>query len=204
MFYENRAAGIKGYYTPEGTPLKKVFLKAPLNYRRISSLFSRHRRHPITGIVSPHLGVDYAAPTGTPVCSLGSGKIVFRGWVSGFGWTVRVSHPGGYETSYGHLSRFARGMTRGKRVDQGDTIGYVGSTGHATGPHLDFRVKLGNRYINPLKMKNVAAPPLSGESLADFRKASPAWISMLEDRDLNIAMEAPSRSVSLDGASPRG
>jgi murein DD-endopeptidase MepM/ murein hydrolase activator NlpD len=188
IYYDNDRRGIHGYYDEKGQPMRKMFLKAPLNYRRISSFFSKHRMHPIFGVVRPHLGVDYAAPTGTPICSLGQGRVIFEGWVNGFGKTVRVNHPGGYVTYYGHLSRFAKGIRIGKAVDQGDTIGYVGSTGYATGPHLDFRVSCGKKYINPLHMKNVAGPPLRGSALADFKRLSSTRLAMMENRSRTIAM----------------
>jgi murein DD-endopeptidase MepM/ murein hydrolase activator NlpD len=171
--------------------MKKMFLRAPLNYRRISSFFSHNRMHPIFGVARPHLGVDYAAPTGTPICSIGQGRVVFSGWIRGYGKTIRIKHPEGYVSYYGHLSRFAKGMGKGKRVDQGDTIGYVGSTGYATGPHLDFRVSQHSKFINPLKMKNVNGPPLSGAALADFRRICSVRLAMLESRSRSIAMDRP-------------
>ena len=188
IYYDNPRRGIHGYYDEKGRPMRKMFLKAPLNYRRISSFFSKNRMHPIFGVVRPHLGVDYAAPTGTPICSLGEGRVAFAGWQKGFGKTIRVRHPGGYMTCYGHLSRFAKGVRPGKAVDQGDTIGYVGSTGFSTGPHLDFRVSLGKKYINPLKMKNVAGPALRGAALAEFKRISHTRLAMLENRSRSIAM----------------
>jgi murein DD-endopeptidase MepM/ murein hydrolase activator NlpD len=191
IYYDNERKGIHGYFDEKGRPMKKMFLKAPLNYRRISSFFSFHRLHPIFGIVRPHLGVDYAAPTGTPVCSLGQGKVIYKGWVNGFGQTIRVKHPGGYVTYYGHLSRFAKGLKVGEGVDQGDTIGYVGSTGYATGPHLDFRVSCNSKFINPLSMKNVTGPPLRGSLLANFKRVSSLRLAMLENKSRNIALAAP-------------
>ncbi|HNY66332.1 MAG TPA: M23 family metallopeptidase [Deltaproteobacteria bacterium] len=205
IYYENKRRGVSGYFDEKGKPMKKLFLKAPLNYRRISSAFSKNRRHPIFGVVRPHLGVDYAAPTGTPVSALGPGKVSFKGWVNGFGNTVRVRHPGGYVTYYGHLSRFAKGISVGKSVDQGDTIAYVGSTGYSTGPHLDFRVSLNGKYINPLKMKNVTGPPLRGKVLADFKHVSTARLAMMENKSRNIAQTAPeAKTGNATKYSPKG
>jgi murein DD-endopeptidase MepM/ murein hydrolase activator NlpD len=146
------AAGI--YYTPEGESLTRAFLRSPLNYRRISSRFSRRRFHPILRVWRPHLGVDYAAASGTPVVATGGGVVGFAGWNGGFGNQVRIRHGSLYETCYGHLSRFARGLRAGQRVERGQLIGYVGSTGLSTGPHLDFRVKERGTYVDPLSMRN--------------------------------------------------
>lgn len=140
------------YYDLSGESLSRAFLRAPLNYRRISSYFSRSRFHPILKIYRPHLGIDYAAPTGTPVSSIGDGTVTFSGWRGGFGRLVVVRHPNGYVSSYGHLSRIARGISPGKKVVAGQLLGYVGATGMATGPHLDFRIKKNNQYINFLKL----------------------------------------------------
>ncbi|MRR13886.1 M23 family metallopeptidase, partial [archaeon] len=200
IYYENKRRGIHDYYDEKGRPMKKMFLKAPLNYRRISSFFSHNRLHPIFGVVRPHLGVDYAAPMGTPICSVGQGKVVFRGWMRGYGQTVRIKHPDGYVTYYGHLSRFAKVIRPGKTVDQGDTIGFVGRTGYATGPHLDFRVYRYNKFINPLKMKNVNGPPLRGGVLADFKRISSVRLAMLENKSRSIAESQPSPKR----ISPRG
>jgi len=187
VYYDN-GKGTKGYYDDKGGAIRKLFLKAPLNYRRISSGFTYKRMHPIFHVVRPHLGVDYAAPTGTPIVALGDGKVLFKGWSNGFGNAIRIKHSNGYVTYYGHLSRFARGLRKGIRVDQGQVIGYVGSTGHSTGPHLDFRVRLNKKFLNPLKLKQVTGPPLKGNALTEFRKISAKRLAMLDDTSLNIAM----------------
>ncbi len=194
VYYDNKRKDVQGYYDAKGRPIKKMFLKAPLSYRRISSSFSRNRLHPISGVVRPHLGVDYAAPSGTPVCSLGPGRVVYRGWVNGFGNTIRVRHPEGYISYYGHLSRFAKRIAMGKKVDQGDTIGYVGSTGYSTGPHLDFRVSCNGKYINPLGIKNVNGPALRGRTLADFKRVSNQRLAMMENMSRSIALAIPNQS----------
>jgi murein DD-endopeptidase MepM/ murein hydrolase activator NlpD len=155
------------YYDLDGKSLQKQFLKAPLRYSHISSKFTFHRRHPVLGIVRPHLGVDYAAPVGTPVYSAADGKVVSAGPDGGYGNHVRISHGGSYETSYGHLSSFSRGIQRGALVKQGDCIGWVGQTGLATGPHLDYRMTRAGSFVNPL---TVSLPRKSGVGL-DQRKA---------------------------------
>lgn len=157
-----------GYYDAEGNSVRRAFLKSPLSYRRISSGYSHNRRHPITKKVRPHLGVDYAAPTGTPIQSLGNGKITYVGWIKGFGKTIKVKHNATYLTQYAHLNGYARGMRAGVRVKQGDVIGYVGSTGMATGPHLDFRVQENGRWINPLTLKGGRAEPLPSAHRSEF------------------------------------
>jgi hypothetical protein len=162
--------GRKGYYNPSGRSVRKAFLKSPLNYRRISSHFSYSRFHPVFKRYQPHLGIDYAAPTGTPVVASGDGVITYAGWKRGFGKIVEIRHPNGFVSSYGHLSRFARGVTRGAAVKQKDLIGYVGSTGASTGPHLDYRVKVNGRYVNPLRMVAPPTDPVRKEYLEDFQK----------------------------------
>lgn len=159
---------ITGYWDIEGENLQKAFLKAPLRYSRVSSGFSYARRHPITRTVRPHTGVDYAAPAGTPVLSIGDGVVTERKYAGGGGNTVRIKHNSVYTTAYLHLSRFAKGLSVGKRVSQGEVIGYVGSTGSSTGPHLDFRVWKNGKPINPLKMESPPAEPVKAENKADF------------------------------------
>jgi len=150
--YKFTVNGRTGYYDSKGRSLKKALLRAPLRFRYISSGFSYRRKHPILKIYRPHLGVDYAAPTGTPVSAAGSGRVKYAGWKGQYGKCVIIRHPNGYETYYGHLSRIRKGIKKGVKVKQGEIIGYVGMTGLATGPHLDYRVKKLGRFINPLKM----------------------------------------------------
>ncbi len=149
------------YWNEKGESMRKAFLKAPLRFSRISSGFSYHRKHPVTGRVRAHTGVDYAAPTGTPVMSIGDGTVISKGWSGGGGNTVKIRHNSVYTTSYMHLSRYAAGLKTGDRVRQGDVIGYVGSTGLSTGPHLDFRVWKNGTPINPLKMESPSAEPIA-------------------------------------------
>jgi len=169
VLYQN-PEGRKGYFEPAGKSVRKAFLKSPLNYRRISSRFSYRRFHPIFKRFRPHLGVDYAAPVGTPVVASGDGVVTFAGWKKGFGKIVEIRHSNGFLTSYGHLSRFARGIRKGMKVKQKDLIGYVGSTGCSTGPHLDYRVKANGRYVNPLRMVAPPIHPVKEEHLTDFQK----------------------------------
>jgi murein DD-endopeptidase MepM/ murein hydrolase activator NlpD len=137
------------YYNNKGASLQKQFLKAPLKYKRISSGYSPNRRHPVLGIVRPHLGIDYAAPTGTQVFAAADGNVSFAGVNGGYGKYVTIRHGNAFETSYGHLHQISRGIRTGVRVHQGELIGLVGSTGLSTGPHLDYRMRKGGRYINP-------------------------------------------------------
>jgi murein DD-endopeptidase MepM/ murein hydrolase activator NlpD len=157
-----------GYWDQNGTNLQRTFLKAPLRYSRVSSGFSYARRHPITRVVRPHTGVDYAAPAGTPVMSIGEGVVTERNYTRGGGNTVKIKHNSVYTTAYLHLSRFAKGLVVGKRVAQGEVIGYVGSTGLSTGPHLDFRVWRNGKPINPLRMESPPADPVHRENMNDY------------------------------------
>lgn len=158
------------YYDLLGKSLKRKFLRSPLKYTRISSSYSKKRFHPILKVYRPHLGVDYAAPTGTPVVSVGDGIVASAGWNGGFGKYVKVRHNSTYETTYGHLSKFGRGIRTGARVSQGQVIGYVGSTGLATGPHLDFRLLKNGYSINPLTVDLPTADPVKPAFMDDFTR----------------------------------
>lgn len=160
--------GRTGFYDELGRPLRRQFLRSPLPYSHVTSTFSLSRRHPILGRTLPHFGVDYAAPEGTPVRVTADGVVRFVGWKGGGGKTVEVSHAGGVTTAYLHLSRFAPGLAVGRRVRQGEVIGYVGSTGLTTGPHLDYRVTQNGRYLNPARIGGEPAPPLNGKALESF------------------------------------
>ena len=150
------------YWEANGESLRKQFLKAPLKYTRISSKFSKSRFHPVHKVYRPHHGVDYAAPSGTPVHSVADGTVVFAGWDRGGGGnTLKIKHAGNLETGYLHLKSFAKGIRKGTRVSQGQLIGYVGSTGASTGPHLDFRIKKNGTPIDPLKMPQEPAEPIT-------------------------------------------
>lgn len=159
------------YWNEKGESMRKAFLKAPLNYKRISSGFTYARRHPITRKVQPHTGVDYAAPTGTPVVSIGDGVVVERGYKGAGGHTVKIKHNSVYTSAYLHLSKYGKGINVGSRVKQGQVIGYVGSTGRSTGPHLDFRVWKNGTPINPLTMKMPPALPIPKDKKGEFETA---------------------------------
>ena len=149
------------YWNEKGESMRKAFLKAPLKFSRISSKFTYHRKHPIYGTVRPHTGVDYAAPAGTPVHALGDGTVISAKWDShGGGNTIKLQHPNRYQTGYLHLKGYAKGIKPGVMVSQGDVIGYVGSTGASTGPHLDFRVWKNGTPIDPLRMESPSTEPL--------------------------------------------
>ncbi|MBR4137674.1 MAG: peptidoglycan DD-metalloendopeptidase family protein [Bacteroidales bacterium] len=162
--------GRKEYFDENGDNMRKAFLKAPLNYRRISSKFSNGRMHPVYHVVRPHHGVDYAAPVGTPVQSIGDGTVIAKGWdKKGGGNYLKVKHNSTYTTTYMHLKGFAKGISQGCKVKQGQTIGFVGSTGASTGPHLDFRLQKNGTYIDPLKFKSPSAEPVKKENMERYK-----------------------------------
>lgn len=167
MFNQHDGGNI--WWNEKGESMRKAFLKAPLNYSRISSGFSYARRHPVTRKVQPHTGVDYAAPKGTPVMTIGDGTVISVKYEGAGGNTVRIRHNSVYTTAYLHLSKYAKGLRAGQRVRQGEVIGYVGSTGRSTGPHLDFRVWKNGTPINPLKMDSPPAEPLKNENMDAFK-----------------------------------
>ena len=157
------------YYNERGNSLEGAFLKAPLDFYRISSRFSNSRFHPVLKRYRAHHGVDYAAPTGTPVYAIGSGKVIAKGYEAGGGGNyLKIKHNGVYVSTYMHLSRFAKGIQVGSQVAQKEVIGYVGATGLATGPHLDFRVHENGKPINPLTIKSQPKKPISPENKAAF------------------------------------
>jgi murein DD-endopeptidase MepM/ murein hydrolase activator NlpD len=176
-----RGIGYKGdYYNDKGISLKKAFLKAPLRFNRISSKFSLARRHPILGGVLPHLGVDYAAPPGTAVWAVADGRVISCGWNGGFGKQVILKHMNGYTTHYGHLSKYGPGIKKNKMVKQKQIIGFVGSTGLSTGPHLDYRVARNGRFRNPLKETFPAGLPARKGERAAFQKRKDAMMKWLQ------------------------
>jgi len=161
--------GKAGYYDEEGKSLRKAFLKAPLSFRRISSGFSLGRFHPILKIYRPHHGLDYAAPAGTPVSAIGDGTVIFAGKKGQYGNLVIIRHPNGYKTYYGHLSRFGSGIKSGAKVKQEQVIGYVGSTGLVTGPHLHYELRIRNRPVNPVTVKSLEGDSIPKKLMAEFR-----------------------------------
>ena len=164
------AEGSGEYYNSKGEALRRAFLRAPLSYARISSPFNRNRMHPIFRKVRPHLAIDYAAPAGSPVVAIGRGTVAFVGWRGGYGKVVDIRHTGNYLSRYAHFSRFASKLRKGQAVDAGDVIGYVGQTGHATGPHLHFEFLRAGTKINFLDLRIPKTQQLSGAELARFHR----------------------------------
>jgi len=167
------------YYDNEGRSLRKTFLKSPLNYRRISSAFTHRRRHPITRKIVPHHGVDFAADFGTPVVAAADGRVVSAGWQGALGKAVRIRHGNSFTTTYGHLRGFARGIRKGAVVEQNKVIGYVGSTGRATGPHLHYTLSHHGRAINPMTFENPSAEPLDHSLFPRLESAKRIWMPAL-------------------------
>ncbi|MCK5170737.1 MAG: peptidoglycan DD-metalloendopeptidase family protein [Bacteroidales bacterium] len=163
--------GVKNFFDENGKSLRREFLKAPLKFSRISSGFSRSRMHPILKIRRPHTGIDYAAPTGTPIYSIGDGTVVGKGYTKSAGYYIKVKHNSVYTSGYNHLSKYPKGIKTGQRVSQGQIIGYVGSTGYSTGPHLDFRMWKNGQTVNPLKIKAPPVKPISEEELSVYKIA---------------------------------
>ena len=171
--------GKESFYDEEGNSLRKAFLKAPLQFSRISSRFSSARMHPILRIVRPHYGVDYAAPLGTPVYSIGDGRIISATSDDGSGKMVKIQHNSVYATAYMHLSRFGTGVSPGALVKQGDVIGYVGSSGLSTGPHLDFRFYKNGYPVDPLKIDAPSVEPVTEQNRMRFEKSKTVILSLL-------------------------
>ena len=174
------ADGHSDYYTPEGKSLKKAFLRAPVEFSRISSGFGL-RWHPILNRMGTHKGIDYAAPSGTPVRAAGDGKVAFRGVQNGYGNVIVLSHNGDVQTLYGHMSRFGAGMAVGRHVHQGELIGYVGMTGLATGPHLHYEYRVHGQHRNPSGIKALATEPLAGEAKVAFEAHAKALLTELDN-----------------------
>jgi len=162
------SAGEPGYYDGEGSSLIRPFLKAPLSYNRISSGFTYARFDPITSRLGTHRAIDYAAPIGTPILAVGNGTITFMGWNGPYGNYIDIHHNDTYQTQYAHLSAFAKGLGKGSKVEQGQVIGYVGSTGHSTGPHLHYQVKVNGTLVNPLEIEFPKGESLTEDELPAF------------------------------------
>lgn len=173
-------AGHTDYFSEDGRSMRKAFLRTPVNFTRISSRFSLSRRHPLLHKIRAHRGVDYAAPRGTAVKASGDGRVVFAGRKGGYGRTVILQHGSAYTTLYAHLSRFPKGIRPGKRVEQGQIIGYVGSTGLATGPHLHYEFRVRGTHRDPLKVKLPQAAPLAQGYMADFREKAKPLLAKLD------------------------
>ncbi|MDD2475683.1 MAG: peptidoglycan DD-metalloendopeptidase family protein [Dysgonamonadaceae bacterium] len=187
------------YFDEEGNSLRKQFLKAPLDFFRISSRFSNARYHPVLKTYRPHHGVDYAAPTGTPVKTVGDGVVITKGYQRGGGGNyLKVKHNSVYTTTYMHLSRFAKGIQKGSSVKQGEVIGYVGATGLATGPHLDYRVHKNNQPINPLTMEAPPSYPVKPELLDSFLVIRDNMMMHLDSMHYVLKKTATPDSLSLN------
>ena len=189
MYFEIEE-GRGGYYRPDGTSVEGEFLRAPLRYTSITSRYTSARRHPILKITRPHHGIDYAAPKGTPLWSVSDGKVIYRGWAGGFGNMVKVRHDNGYISYYTHLSRFAKGLAVGQQVQQKQVLGYVGSTGLTTGPHVCFRVAKDGKFVNPSRVPGPEGPPVPPELLARFSGKRQVLMSKLGQAPLVATQEA--------------
>jgi murein DD-endopeptidase MepM/ murein hydrolase activator NlpD len=179
-------AGAAGYYTPDGLAMRKAFLRAPVEFTRVSSVFNPHRMHPILNRIRGHMGTDYAAPTGTPVHAAGDGRVSFAGRHGGYGNAVVLAHGNSVSTLYGHMSRFARHIRVGTHVQQGDLIGYVGMTGLATGPHLHYEYLVNGVHKNPQTVHLPGAEPLRAETLQKFHRLTAPLLA-----DLSPPQAAP-------------
>lgn len=187
-FHFEQEYGVGGYYTADGTPVRKQFLKSPLKFSRITSGFSHKRFHPVLKRFRPHYGVDYGAPSGTPVMSTADGVVTFVGRGSGEGNWIRVRHSSKIETAYLHLSRFAPNIRKGTKVRQGEVIGFVGATGLATAPHLDYRVRESGKWINPVGLRSITLDRLRGKTLREFESVVADRMSRLPgEQDLLVA-----------------
>jgi murein DD-endopeptidase MepM/ murein hydrolase activator NlpD len=192
--------GAIGYYSPEGKPMRKAFLRAPVEFTRVSSVFNPHRLHPILNLIRGHMGTDYAAPIGTPVHAAGDGRVAFEGVRGGYGNAILLSHSNEIQTLYGHMSRFARDIHVGSHVQQGAVIGYVGMTGLATGPHLHYEYLMNGVHKDPQTVKLPGADPLRADAMDRFHAQTVAWLDALaapqtQVRQAGLAAPAPAPSV---------
>lgn len=203
--YQGSEKAVKGiryqedYYDEKGISLRKAFLKAPLRFNRISSRFSQSRKHPILGGVRPHYGTDYAAPPGTPVWAVGDGTVLSCGWNGGYGRQVVLRHSNGYMTYYSHLSYFGPGIQTGRRVRQKQIIGYVGSSGLSTGPHLDYRLAKGGQFRNPQREIFPAGVPIGKMEMEQFQKRKEEVLTWLEANSPFEQRTVPSASAEESG-----
>lgn len=189
--YESADGEISDYFTPTGDSMRKQFLRAPVDFTRISSNFNPRRRHPILNTIRAHKGVDYAAPTGTIIKAAGDGRVTLAGVQGGYGNVVILEHGGGVTTLYGHMSGFAKGLRNGTRVKQGQTIGFVGKTGAATGPHLHYEYRINGAHKNPRTVALPEAHPIPPAYLADFRARSGTLLADLDrSKDATVAVTA--------------
>ncbi len=185
--YYTDPKGDSDYFTPEGKSMRKAFLRSPVDFSRISSRFSNNRWHPVLSKWRSHKGVDYAAKRGSPVRASGDGKVIFAGTKGGYGRLIVIRHGGRYTTAYGHLRGYARGVRSGKKVKQGQIIGYVGSSGMATGPHLHYEFRVNGAHRNPLTVKLPEATPVNSAYLSHFEENTQVYLSMLRLMDRTLA-----------------
>jgi murein DD-endopeptidase MepM/ murein hydrolase activator NlpD len=185
--YYTDPKGDSDYFTPEGKSMRKAFLRSPVDFSRISSRFSNKRWHPVLSKWRSHKGVDYAAKRGTPVRASGDGKVIFAGTKGGYGRLIVIRHGGRYTTAYGHLRGYARGVRSGKKVKQGQIIGFVGSSGVATGPHLHYEFRVNGSHRNPLTVKLPEATPVHSAYLSHFKENTQVYLSMLRLMDRTLA-----------------
>lgn len=186
--YDSADGKVGDFFTPEGRSMRRQFLRAPVDFTRISSNFNPRRRHPILNVIRAHKGVDYAAPTGTPIRAAGEGRVSFVGTKGGYGRAVILEHGGGITTLYGHMSSFARGLRKGSRIKQGQTIGFVGRSGLATAPHLHYEYRINGMHKNPRTVPLPNAEPIPHEYLADFQSRIGNLLAELDhSRDALVA-----------------
>jgi murein DD-endopeptidase MepM/ murein hydrolase activator NlpD len=189
IFYETEP-GVGNYYREDGSPVQQGFLAAPVKYTRISSSFTHARFHPILRKTRPHPGIDYAAPVGTPVWAVAEGRVTHAGWQGGYGRLVKIQHADGYESFYAHLSGFAKGIRVGQKVGQKQVIGYVGSSGLSTGPHVCFRISKHKKFVNPASTRIPSGERIAGRQRQDFETI----------RDARLAQLIPATLVAVDEA----
>ncbi len=189
--------GRADYLSVDGRSRKKAFIRTPVEFTRISSTFTPNRRHPILGSMQRHMGVDYAAPSGTPIVATGNAVVKSAGWYGGYGNAVVLQHKGGIETLYGHMTRFAKGVSKGAKIAQGEVIGYVGSTGMSTGPHLHYEFRIAGVHRDPLSVDLPVADPLSGTEMARFKASTAPLLARLKSLEARMASTEQSGSGDL-------
>jgi murein DD-endopeptidase MepM/ murein hydrolase activator NlpD len=192
------------YYSPEGRPYGRAFLRYPLEFSRISSIFTDARMHPILGVVRPHRGVDFAAPIGTPIRAIGAGKIRMARWDGGFGRTVRIDHGDGLSSQYSHMNTIAHGIRVGAAVRAGQVIGTVGATGLATGPHCHFALWKGGAYVDPLTAKLPVSAPLDERLFAEFARTRDDRLAELSGKGSGVRLVSSGRASGEPRAEPHG
>lgn len=198
-FYYSKGEEYSDYFDENGKTLRKAFLKAPLNFSRISSRYNPKRFHPVLKRVKAHLGTDYAAAHGTPIMATASGEVIAAAYTRGNGNYVKIRHNSTYTTQYLHMSKFAKGMRKGKIVKQGDVIGYVGSTGLATGPHVCYRFWKNGKQVDPLREKLPAADPVKEEYLEDYKSKMLELKARLDNMPIHKSEQSDVYMASVNG-----